>query len=248
MIYRRPDGTLIHLEVSSTPMRWAGGEAFAVSAFYDITERKHAEDHQRLLINELNHRVKNTLATVQSIAAQSLRAVEAADDGGPVARARAAFEDRLFALARAHDVLTRGQWESAALADIVGEAVAPHRGSTAGADRFAIDGPPLRAAPKMALSLSMALHELATNAVKYGALSGPGGRVVVGWTLPGSDAGRRMRLEWREEGGPAVTPPVRKGFGTRLIEQGLARELGGTVELVYDRAGLRCLIDVPLEH
>ncbi|HEY8382761.1 MAG TPA: PAS domain S-box protein [Microvirga sp.] len=248
MLYRRGDGRLAHLSNSSSPVRGQDGEVLAVLAFTDISERKRAEEHQRLLINELNHRVKNTLATVQSLAAQSFREAEASGDGASIAGARSAFDARLFALARAHDVLTQESWEGAELAAIVGEAAAPYRGA-AEFDRFAVAGPDLRVDPKTALALSMALHELATNAVKYGALSRPEGRIRIAWTACDGSAegpGRRLHLTWEERGGPPVREPTRRGFGTRLIERGLARELGGTVALTYAPEGLACRMDVPL--
>jgi PAS domain S-box-containing protein len=248
VLYRREDGRIIHLAMSSTPVfNSIEGEGFAVCAFYDITERKRAEEHQALLINELNHRVKNTLATVQSIAAQSFREAEASGEAGRIPLTRAAFEARLFALARAHDVLTQENWESAGLADIVDQAVAPHRG---GVDYhvFITEGPNLRVTPQMALSLSMALHELCTNAVKYGALSQAGGHVRATWTEAARAAGPHLRLVWQERGGPPVAPPTRRGFGTRLIERGVARELSGEVHLTYDPEGVTCIIDVPLRH
>jgi PAS domain S-box-containing protein len=247
MLYRRGDGRIAHLAVSSTPVfSNPDREGFAVCAFYDVTERKRAEEHQSLLINELNHRVKNTLATVQSIAAQSFREAEASTEAGRVAVTRAAFEARLFALARAHDVLTQANWESAGLRDIIDQAVAPYRG---GVDYhvFITEGPNLRVTPQMALSLSMALHELCTNAVKYGALSRSGGHVRVTWTETIADE-RRLRLVWQERDGPPVSPPTRRGFGTRLIERGVARELGGHVTVAYDPPGLSCTVDVPLRH
>ncbi|MDQ4136011.1 MAG: PAS domain S-box protein, partial [Pseudomonadota bacterium] len=169
MLYRRPDGTVVNLSFASSVVQGlSAGETFALVSFTDVTERRRAEEHQRLLINELNHWVKNTLATVQSIAAQSFREVATAQDPGAAAYARAAFEARIFALARAHDVLTRENWEGAGLSEIVEGAVAPYC-TTAGADPFLLLGSDLRIAPRVALSLSMALHELCTNAVKYGA-------------------------------------------------------------------------------
>jgi two-component sensor histidine kinase len=190
--------------------------------------------------------VKNTLATVQSIAAQSFREAEASGEAGRVALTRAAFEARLFALARAHDVLTQENWESAGLRDIIDQAVAPYRG---GVDYhvFITEGPNLRVTPQMALSLSMALHELCTNAVKYGALSRSGGHVHVTWAEVNGQE-RRLRLVWQERDGPPVAPPTRRGFGTRLIERGVARELGGHVTLAYDPQGLTCTVDVPLRN
>jgi two-component sensor histidine kinase/PAS domain-containing protein len=197
----------------------------------DITERKRDEARQRLLINELNHRVKNTLATIQSIAGQTLR------NADTLPLALKAFEDRLLALSRAHDILTRRTWEGAGLSEIVGSAA-----QTYGPSRFDVDGPARNLPPQMALSLAMALHELGTNAVKYGALSTPEGRVEIRWSL----ADGELRLVWRERDGPPVTPPTRQGFGSRLIERGLARELNGQVRLDFAPDGLICEISAPL--
>jgi PAS domain S-box-containing protein len=241
----RPDGTVRWvLAHGASVFGLEEGEMRArryVGTILDITDRKRTEEHLHLLIHELNHRVKNTLATVQSIAAQSFR-----DVGAPAAAARTAFEDRLFALARAHDVLTRESWEGAGLKEVVGEAVAPHRGSPAGGDRFELDGPDLRLPTAMALSLSMALHELCTNAAKYGALSRPGGEVRISWTVASTEDPPRLRMRWEEHGGPPVAPPHRQGFGTRLIARGLASELSGEVSLSYEPGGVVCLIDVPV--
>lgn len=199
----------------------------------DVTDRKNDETRQRLLINELNHRVKNTLATVQSIVAQTLR------NAASLAEARGALEDRLLALSRTHDILTRRTWEGATVGEIVAGAV-----NAFGAERWEIDGPEVDLAPNTALSLSLALHELATNAAKYGALASPAGKVSVRWSL---EAGpRRLSLVWRERGGPAVTPPTRRGFGSRLIERGLAQDLGGSVALTFEPAGVVCIIEAPL--
>ena len=204
----------------------------------DITDARVAGDHQTLLIHELNHRVKNTLATVQSIAMQSLRGLR-----GPAADAgRGAFEARLLALARAHDVLTRQSWESADLDEVVADAVAPLDGTRS---RFAAEGPRVRLAPRMALSIAMALHELGTNAVKYGALSNATGGVSIRWTV---EAGTRLRLVWTERGGPPVAAPENRGFGSRLIARNLARELAGSVSLGFAPAGVTCEIDAPLRQ
>lgn len=200
----------------------------------DITDRKLAEQHQQLLINELNHRVKNTLAVVQGIAWQSFRPI------GLAREAVEAFEGRLKALSAAHDVLTRQSWEAAPIASIVTGAVAPHH---AGDGRFTSHGPAADLAPKAAVALGLAMHELATNAVKYGALSVSTGRVEVSWTV---DAGI-VRLTWCETGGPPVTMPAKRGFGTRLLEQGLADELRGAVRLDFRPEGLVCVVEAVLD-
>jgi PAS domain S-box-containing protein len=211
----------------------------------DITEHKRAEEHLQLLVNELNHRVKNTLAIVQSLATQSFRK-RSSNEGGDFPAAKDAFEARLFALARGHDVLTRENWESASLGEIVSEALAAYRNRQDGSEAFETDGADLRVTPSMALSLSMALHELCTNALKYGALGAPAGRVRVSWKTVAGAPENRLAMRWEESGGPPVSSPAHKGFGTRLIEGGLARELNGTVRLAYEPTGVVCAIDVPL--
>ena len=207
----------------------------------DITDAKRAEEHHLLLIHELNHRVKNTLATVQSIAQQSLRGL----DGEEAQAARAAFEARLLALARAHDVLTRESWDGAELATVVADAIRPLEAADGQRPRFVASGPRLRLAPRLALSIAMALHELGTNAVKYGSLSREGGRVDIAWSVQRVPE-LRLSLRWTESGGPPVTPPTRRGFGSRLIERSLARELDGTVRLAYEPSGVVCTIDAPV--
>lgn len=224
-------------QITKVPMRDSEGRIEGVCGIaVDVTERKTFEAHQRLLVDELNHRVKNTLAIVQSLAQQSLKSA----DGD----ARRAFERRLNALASAHSLLTRENWTGVSFGSIVETAVAPY----ADLDRlrFRISGPDLRLAPKTAVSLTMALHELATNAAKYGALSAPDGRVEIMWhTLPPASE-PRLRFEWRERGGPPVVPPARPGFGSRMVEYALAAELGGEVELRYEPAGVVCAIEAPL--
>ena len=207
----------------------------------DITDAKFAEEHLLLLVHELNHRVKNTLATVQSIAGQSLRGLEGPD----AAAARAAFEARLLALARVHDVLTRENWEGAELSAVVADAVRPLDTADDRPSRFRVVGPSLRLPPRLALSIAMALHELGTNAVKYGALSAEGGRVDIGWNVR-REVETRLSLRWTESGGPPVVKPTRTGFGSRLIERSLARELAGDVRLAYEPAGVICTIDAPV--
>lgn len=230
VVERRPDGgaaRVAGVTLDITPHKQAEAKLQR-----EIQERMRAEQRQQLLIHELNHRVKNMLATVQSVARQSLGR---ARDGGPLAD----FEDRLMALAWTHDVLTKERWEGASLTTILSRTLAPHAGET----RVELSGPDLRVSPKMALALAMGAHELATNAVKYGALSNEAGRVVVRWSM---EAGR-LSLAWQELGGPTVTPPATRGFGSRLLERGLAHELGGKVVLDFDPAGLSCRIEAPFQ-
>ncbi|NBJ10116.1 HWE histidine kinase domain-containing protein [Microvirga arsenatis] len=203
----------------------------------DITERKRWEEHQQLLIHELNHRVKNTLATVQSIASQTLR------NAGTMEEARSAMEARLLALSRAHDVLTRENWEGAGLLEIVREAMAPFRHERE--RRIHIMGPDVRLSPRMALAMAMALQELATNAVKYGALLNDKGEVRIAWTIPERPE-RRLHLTWSETGGPEVEAPRRRGFGTRLIERSLAQDLNGKATIDFAPGGIVCTVDAPL--
>jgi two-component system, chemotaxis family, CheB/CheR fusion protein len=211
---RKPDGTLHAIQVS----------------LLEITARKRAEAGARLLLNELNHRVKNTLATIQSIAAQTLRSRSGLEGF------REAFEARLVALAGTHDVLTAEQWEGAGLRQLLDKELAPY----APEGQVRMEGPNVRLNAQATLALGLVAHELATNAAKYGALSTPEGRVCVQWSL--LDGG--LELIWREAGGPAVTPPQRRGFGSRLIERSVRGELAGTVDLDFTPEGLRCTIQI----
>ena len=232
---RRKDGTTFPLELSIAEWR-DGDRRFFTGVMRDVTDRRRAEELQRLLVNELNHRVKNTLATVQSVAGQTLRnAVDLQD-------AREALTTRLLALSRGHDILTRESWDGAELSDIAAAVVAAH----GEAGRFVLEGPSVRLAPKATLALSMALHELMTNAAKYGALSNADGQVRLAWRRTKTDAGERLQLTWEEIDGPPVSAPTRQGFGTRLITGGLARELGGEVRLDYPPGGVVCEIDAEL--
>jgi PAS domain S-box-containing protein len=237
----RPDGRVIWIAVRSSTVRDATGHfLYGVRVVQDVTERKEAEKRQKLLIDELNHRVKNTLATVQSLATQTARGTDSPD------AFRRAFEGRLIALSLAHDQLTRRHWRSADLRDIVEGAIAPHLPRSQ--DQIAVDGEAITVTPRAALTLALALHELTTNASKYGALSVPEGRIEVGWRIerpPSQPA--MLRIEWRERGGPPVAVPKRHGFGTRFIEGSIAAELQGTARLDYDPAGFRCAMNIPLD-
>ncbi|PZR34965.1 sensor histidine kinase [Caulobacter segnis] len=232
---RRSDGTTFPLELSIAEWR-DDGRRYFTGVMRDVTDRKRAEELQRLMIHELNHRVKNTLATVQSVAGQTLRN---ADD---LHGARESLTRRLLALAQGHDILTRESWDGAELGDIVAAVVAAH----AEPEQFQIEGPPVRLAPKATLALSMALHELMTNAAKYGALSQLDGQVRLTWRRTDGVADERLQLRWEEINGPPVNEPTRQGFGTRLITGGLARELGGSVALDYRPGGVVCEIDAQL--
>lgn len=208
---------------------------------HDVTDEFLLMQRQELLINELNHRVKNTLAIVQGLAAQSFRGVDT------TGAARATFDARLKTLATAHDLLTDRNWEPTLLGETVRMAIAAAAGADAA--RAEISGPEVLLAPQNAVALAMAVHELSTNAIKYGALSNDRGQVRVTWeqTAAAND-GISLVIEWQEQGGPPVTPPVRKGFGTRLIERGLTAEMGGDAEIDFHADGLRCRISIVLSQ
>ena len=239
-VAERPDGTRFPFIPYPTPLRdETGALVGAVNMLVDISERKQAETRQRALLDELNHRVKNTLASVQSLAAQTIRG-----DGIPP-EIRLDFDRRLFALSSAHDHLSRQGWESAELSAILADLFAPFGSATA--ERIRLAGEPVELPPRSALTLAMVLHELATNAAKYGALSAPDGSVSVAWNVESGEAGRDLAIDWQESGGPAVGKPGRVGFGTRLVERGITRELGGTADIHFDPAGVRALIRIPLQ-
>lgn len=210
-----------------------------VASVTDINARKQAELRQKLLVAELNHRVKNTLATVQSIAHHTLT------DAADIDR-REAFEARLIALARTHDTLTRSGWEGVPLRELVSRALGAFRAAGERDIGFSLDGPDLQIQPKAALALAMAFHEMATNASKYGAWSIRSGQISVSWDLTDQPQPHMLRLRWAETGGPPVRRPDRQGFGLTLIERDLSRELEGQVAIAFDPAGLVCTIDIPL--
>lgn len=192
-----------------------------------------------MLIDELNHRVKNTLAAVNSIASQAFR------NSSDLQVIRGAIESRLSSLSRAHDLLTLEKWESAGLHDVVKAAMEPFGIADGRSERFRIVGTNVRFRPNAALALGIAFHELAMGAVKYGAFSNNVGSIEIAWTVELSPGGDRLLLRWQEKDGPTVARPSRKGFGSRVIAQGLAHELQGAVHLDYRAAGLVCTIDVP---
>lgn len=237
--YRRKDGSEFWASLLVSPVcDESGAVVQQFVSFVDLTRHRQDNARCKMLIDELNHRVKNTLSTVQSIVAQALR--------GPAdpAAIRQAIESRILALSRSHDLLTSAKWEGAGLRDLADTALQPFE--VAGlAERFTIQGDNLRLPPKTTLSLAIALHELATNAVKYGAFSNDTGTIAIRWTVTPGTAGNRLVLRWQEQGGPPVIPPTRRGFGSWVIERGLAHELSGTVALDYLAGGLMCTIDIP---
>ncbi len=238
--FLRANGTYAAILDRGYVIRDANGKAVRmIGAMLDMSERKRAEEEQRLLTGELQHRVKNTLALVQAIASQSLRG------GTDVDEMREAFASRLISLGRAHDILTASSWTEAPISEVVEGALAVHR--EAQAQRIRASGPNVRLAAKPALSLALALHELATNASKYGALSNQMGSVDLRWHVVHEGDTPRFCLTWSEHGGPPIlAQPTRRGFGSRLIERSFAAEVGGEVRLTYASTGLVCRLEASL--
>jgi PAS domain S-box-containing protein len=195
------------------------------------------EERLRLVAAEMNHRLNNTLATVQAIVRQTLRNARMPVSVGD------AIGGRLVALRDAHALLTQRDWQSSDLREVIQSAIQPHRDNNA---RFKVSGPKLDLQPTPSLAVAMAMHELCTNAVKYGALSAPCGHVEIGWEVTSGDGNRHLQLRWQEYGGPQVQAPDHKGFGSMLIKDALAAELNGTVELHYDPTGVVCIIQATL--
>jgi two-component sensor histidine kinase len=207
-----------------------GGEVTGIFVEgYDVTERVRGDAHLRLLMDELNHRLKNTLATVHAIVAQTLKGPGSLDE------AREALSGRIMALSRAQDVLTSKNWYGATLAQVIEMAVAAHAGGER--SRFHIRGPHVELGTRAALALSLALHELATNAAKYGALTTDKGQVGIEWAIENNPE-PVLKLQWQESEGPPVVPPSRKGFGSHLMERGLAMEFDAEIRVDYAPSGL----------
>jgi PAS domain S-box-containing protein len=237
---RRADGTPGWTFSRAVPILDDTGEIIEwFGTATDVTERHRTEDHLRLVVNELNHRVKNNLAMTQAIAQQTFRGAE------DLAQAQTRFSERIMALAQANDLLTGERGAGVSLRGVIEQAVRPHCGRD---DRLTIEGPDVSLSPKTALSLSLAMHELATNALKYGAWSADTGTISIIWRTYMSDKnGERLHIVWRERGGPPVAAPARRGFGSRLIERGLSAEMGGDVRMMFEPDGLVCTIDAPLD-
>jgi PAS domain S-box-containing protein len=238
-IAERPDGTRRWFAPYPTPLRdSAGTMTGAINMLVDITERKEAERQQKLLIDELNHRVKNTLVTVQSLITQAARNTR------DVGEFRKAVEGRILALSRTHNQLSERHWSDAELGQLLHAGLEPYlvKGNVL------FSGEAIHVPPRAALMLSMAVHELATNAAKYGALSSSDGRIEVSWVAKANGSAPRLQLCWREENGPPVAKPTHKGFGTRLLEHGIETELGGRARIEFAPGGVRCEIDIPLTN
>ncbi|HEX2841074.1 MAG TPA: PAS domain S-box protein [Hyphomicrobium sp.] len=230
---RRKDGSTFDVSLTISPVKDKAGRIIGASKIgRDITELKQTQKTQLLLVGELNHRVKNTLATVQAIAQQTLRRTQSQEEFVT------SFSGRIQSLARVHNLLSAATWQSADLRELVRDQLLNGAVDEA---RIMISGPQLKLGPQMALHLAMILHELGTNAVKYGALSGPVGSIVVGWAVEN----RTLNLRWREEGGPAVKVSGKRGFGTTLIEQS-AKSEGGTAWMRIEARGVEWEITLPL--
>lgn len=231
---RRKDGSVFPLDLSVSEVR-LGDRVLFTGLVRDITERKQVEQHRALLVAELSHRVKNTLATVISIARQTFPREQ------PFTELVASFDGRIRALAHTHSRLAERNWLEVSLATVVEDEVSPYR--SADGTNIAVQGADLMLNPRCAISLGMAFHELMTNAVKHGALSKDGGAVEIAWDCVRHN---QLRIRWTERGGPEVVPPTRSGFGRLLLERGLAHELRGKVQLEFAREGLKCIIVFPL--
>jgi PAS domain S-box-containing protein len=236
--FQRRDGSRGWARVTSTAVRDAAGAfLYAVRVIEDITERRQADKRQKLLIDELNHRVKNTLATVQSLAWQAAR------PGVPPQVAQERFQERLLALSRTHNLLNETHWEGAALKTILETELGPY--ATA-AGRVRLDGPEVHLEARPAVVLGMAVHELTTNAVKHGALAVASGRVQVDWKIDDRGGEAVLAIDWCELGGPALAAQPIPGFGSRLLRQTITRELAGQLDIRFEREGVCCTIAVPL--
>ncbi|MBA1274015.1 PAS domain-containing sensor histidine kinase [Stutzerimonas azotifigens] len=236
-IAERPDGTRVPFIPYPTPLHDADGKLIgAINMLVDITERKQAENRQKILIDELNHRVKNTLATVQSLASQTARNAGCAKEG------HKRFEARLLALSRAHDLLTKRHWGNTPLDSLAREVLTPVVGHEP--SRLVIDGAYIEVSSRVALNLTMTLNELAINALKYGAMSAERGAVSVTWSVQPESTGALLTLEWREQGGPSVYRPETRGLGFRLIERCIERDLGGKLDITFAPEGVVCRFSI----
>jgi PAS domain S-box-containing protein len=236
----KKDGTCFWASGEMMPLKDDAAVVFGfLKILRDRTEYRLAQERQALLNQELAHRVKNTLAVVQAISAQTFRG------DGAFSEARKSFNERLIALGRAHDILMHGSWAAASLRALV-EGIAVARGDGQG-EQIKVSGPDLNVGPRAALSFALVLHEMATNAVKYGALSTGTGSVTISWGLVGPPEEARLTFRWSEQGGPAVKEPGRKGFGSRLIESSFAKQPGDVVRLSYLESGVVLTLEFKLK-
>jgi PAS domain S-box-containing protein len=236
-VRRRKDGTLADVSLTISPLRDATGAIIGASKIArDISARKRADEHQRTLNAELDHRVKNVLATVGAIIIQTQKAE------GSLGDFVAGLDDRIKSLARTHELLSESRWHGALLEDIVQRELAPY-----GGDNAEIGGPRVTLKAGGAQAVSMVLHELATNAAKHGALSTPGGRLSLRWRWLGNGSRGRLAIEWQESGGPPVQEPGEPGYGTSIVRELIPYELGGTAHLDFAAIGLHCRLEIPAD-
>ncbi|HEY7608590.1 MAG TPA: HWE histidine kinase domain-containing protein [Alphaproteobacteria bacterium] len=236
-----PDGSFRSLAVLGAVVRRDDDVAYrSVGVARDVTERARDAARRQVLLGELNHRVRNSLAVVLSLAQQTAQGATSLPDF------LSAFQGRVMALASAHNLLTRAQWQGASLGALVEASLAPERAAKPALVEIA--GPACDLPPQKALAMTMGLHELATNARKYGSLSAAGGRLSVTWTVAETGGERRLALLWLERGGPPVTTPTRSGFGSRLLQRVLSADVEGSVRLDFDPPGVRCTVEFPLDR
>jgi two-component system, chemotaxis family, CheB/CheR fusion protein len=235
----RRDGSSVDVMMSAAPLfDERGVPRGAIAAIVDISERKKAEARQSRLLGELRHRVKNILAVVVSLAARM------SSNGAPLEHFVPAFEGRLMAMGRMQELLAKDMWTRVGLGELAMAALAPYGASAD--DKIVIGGPGVWLPPDTAAALGMILHELATNAAKYGALSVPAGRVELSWRISDEDEGKQVLLFWTERNGPHIDAPPKMGFGSRLIVQMMEYELGGQAQLSFLPEGLRCVSNFPV--
>lgn len=237
---RRKDGSTFWAGVYISPVRDDDGDIVQhFASFVDLTRLKEEQARSGTLIDELNDRVRNMLAAVQSIVSQAFRR------GADSAATRDFIASRIAALSRSHALLAHGDWGRTGLREIVDEALRPLIVDDGRSGRYVVTGDDIRLPPKRALALGIALHELVLNAVIHGALSNDAGSILVSWTIEPKPDGDRLVLVWREKDGPSVAPASKKGFGLRVVEEGLAHELEATVHIAYPKDGVICTIDMP---
>jgi PAS domain S-box-containing protein len=239
-VAERPDGTRVPFLASPTPLRDASGAVIgAVNMLVDNTQRKRVEERQKLLIRELHHRVKNTLATVQALMGSTARVSSSVEEF------QLAFIGRIAALAKTHSLLTEDQWQAVSLRELLSVELGPYDDESG--SRVRLKGPPVQLPSDIAVPLGMGIHELTTNAVKYGALSVLGGSLGVTWSLAeGADAEKRLHIAWMERDGPPVEIPQHRGFGSRLLEHVLTLQIGADVSVSYRPEGLQVRVELPL--
>lgn len=241
--YRRHDGSVFWASIFISPVRNDSGDVVQhFASFVNLTKHRQEQERLLFLLGELNHRTQNTLATVLAIAGQTLRGM--ADE-----ETMEKYERRILALSKTHSLLGAENWDRVGIREVLDQILEPFGVTGGGIARVSIEGANLRLQPKAALTLAMVFHELATNAARHGALSNEtAGHIVIAWQLETVSQGDQLRLRWEERGGPPVVPPGRRGFGSRLIENGLAQELDGEGRLAYEPAGVVCDIVMPIRQ